>query len=90
MISTIEARRAVHRLRDRGQIQMVVAAGSDRGTNEDRIDEQRRGDFLQPKPGMADLRVTMSQVTDSENPKHNTPQRIISASSSLSNAGHFR
>src|SRR5215813_9692802 len=36
------------------------------------------------------VRVTMSQVTDSEKPKHSTPQTIISTSSSLSNDCHFR
>ena len=49
-----QARRAVHRLGDRGQIEMIVAAGGDRGADEDRIDEQRGGDLLQPQPGMAD------------------------------------
>ena len=49
-----QARRAVHRLGDRGQIEMIVAAGGDRGADEDRIDEQRRGDLLQPQPGTAD------------------------------------
>ena len=48
------ARRAVHRIRDRGQVQMIVAPGGDGGPDEDRVDEQRRGDFLQPQPGMAD------------------------------------
>src|SRR6478735_7531090 len=32
---------------------MIVAAGSGRGADEDRIDEQRRGEFLQPQPRMA-------------------------------------
>ncbi len=36
------------------------------------------------------VRVTMSAVTDSEKPKHNTPQMIIRISSSLSNDRHFR
>ncbi len=49
-----QARAAVHRLRDRGQIEMVVAAGRDRGADEDRVDEHRGGGFLQPQPGMAD------------------------------------
>src|SRR6266478_1814638 len=48
------ARRAVHRLRDRGQIQMIVAAGGYRGADENRIDEQRGSDLLQPQPGMAE------------------------------------
>src|ERR1700676_3351437 len=43
--------RPVQRLGDRGQIQMIIAAGGDRGTNEDRIDEQGGGDLLQPQPG---------------------------------------
>ena len=33
---------------------MIVAAGGDGGADEDRIDEQRGGDFLQPQPGVAD------------------------------------
>ena len=36
------------------------------------------------------VRVTISAVTESENPKHNTPQTIIRNSSSLSNDRHFR
>ena len=36
------------------------------------------------------VRVTMSNITDSEKPKHSTPQRIIRTSSSLSSARHFR
>ena len=49
-----QPRRAVQGFRDRGQVEMIVAAGGDRGANENRIDEQRGGDFLQPQPGMAD------------------------------------
>src|SRR6478672_3014582 len=36
------------------------------------------------------VRVTMSAVTDSEKPKHSTPHRIMSASSSQSSQRHFR
>ena len=32
----------------------IVAPGGDRRPDEDRIDEQRGGDLLQPQPGMAD------------------------------------
>ena len=53
-ISTIDPRPAVHRLRDRGEIEMIVAAGGHGRTNEDRVDEQRRCHLLQPQPGMAD------------------------------------
>ena len=54
MISTIDPRRAVHRFGDRGEIEVIVAAGRHRRADEDRVDEQRRGDFLQPQPGVAD------------------------------------
>src|ERR1700719_5382001 len=47
-----QPRRPVQRLGDRGQVQMIVAAGGDRGTNEDRVDEQGGGDLLQPQPGI--------------------------------------
>ena len=40
--------------------------------------------------GLPMVRVTMSAVTESENPKHNAPQTIIRIISSLSNARHFR
>src|ERR1700694_2073857 len=33
---------------------MLVPAGGDRGADENRIDEQRGSDFLQPQPRMAD------------------------------------
>jgi hypothetical protein len=33
---------------------MIVAAGGDRGADENSIDKQRGSDFLQPEPGMAD------------------------------------
>src|SRR5207247_6658003 len=33
---------------------MIVAAGGYRRADENRIDEQRGSDFLQPQPGMAD------------------------------------
>ena len=36
------------------------------------------------------VRVTMSNITDSEKPKHSTPHRIISPSSSQSSHRHFR
>src|ERR1700749_2699436 len=36
-----QARAAVHRLRDGGEIQVIVAPGRDRGTDEDRVDEHR-------------------------------------------------
>ena len=36
------------------------------------------------------VRVTMSNITDSEKPKHNSPHSIIRISSSLSNDRHFR
>ena len=36
------------------------------------------------------VRVTMSNITDTEKPKHSTPQSIIRISSSRSNARHFR
>src|SRR5215471_21386310 len=36
------------------------------------------------------VRVTMSAVTDSEKPKHNTPHNSIKTSSSRSNARHFK
>jgi len=66
MISTISRGVPCSRLGDRGQVQMIVAAGGDRGTNEDRIDEQGGGDLLQPQPGITDSRVTMSNITESE------------------------
>jgi hypothetical protein len=46
--------RAVHRFRDRGEIEMIVAPGRGRSTNEDGIDELCGSNFLQPQPGMAD------------------------------------
>ena len=49
-----QPRRAVHRLGDRRQIEVIVAARSDRGADENRIDEQRRCDFLQPQPRIAE------------------------------------
>src|SRR5258706_9212484 len=45
------ARRAMHRLGDRGQIQMIVAAGGYRPAAENLIDEKRGRDLLQPQPG---------------------------------------
>src|SRR3954454_20997680 len=48
-----EPRPAVQGLRDRRQIEMIVAPGGDRGADEDRIDEQRRGHLLKPQPWMA-------------------------------------
>ena len=36
------------------------------------------------------VRVTISAVTESENPKHSMPHTIIRISSSLSNDRHFR
>src|SRR3981081_4161195 len=38
-----QPRRPVQCLGDRGQVQMIVAAGGDRGADEDRVDEQGRG-----------------------------------------------
>ena len=35
-------------LGDRRQVQVIVAAGGDRGADENRIDEQCGRDFLQP------------------------------------------
>ena len=49
-----QPRRAMHRLGDRRQIEMIVAAGGDGGADEDGIDEQRRGRLLQPQPWAAD------------------------------------
>ena len=54
MISTIMPRRAMHRVRNRGEIEVIVAPRCHRGTDEDRVDEQCGGDLLQPEPGMAD------------------------------------
>jgi hypothetical protein len=49
-----QPRRAAQRLRDRSQVQVVIATGGDRASDENRIHEQCRGDFLQPQPGPAD------------------------------------
>ena len=49
-----QPRRAVQRLGDRGQIEMIVAPGGDGGADEDRVDEQRGRCFLQPQPGMTE------------------------------------
>ena len=49
-----QARRAMHRLGNRGQIQVIVAAGGDGGADEDGVDEERGGRLLQPQPGMTD------------------------------------
>ncbi len=46
---------AVQHFRQRREIEMIVAAGGDGGADKDRIDEEGRGDLLQPEPGMADL-----------------------------------
>ena len=49
-----QARRAVQGIGDRGEVEMIIAAGGDRGADENSIDEQRGSYFLQPQPGMAD------------------------------------
>ena len=73
-----QPRRAVHRLRDRGQVEMIVAAGRDRRADEDRVDEQRRGDLLQPQPGMADgARDDVARRPRARSRSSSTPQRII-------------
>src|SRR6516162_6398701 len=41
-------------LSDRSQIKMIVAARSDGGAKEDRINEECRSHLLQPKPGVTD------------------------------------
>src|ERR1700757_4858125 len=46
--------RPVHRFGNRGQIQVIIAAGGNRSTNEDRVDEEGRGDLLQPQPGVTE------------------------------------
>src|SRR5215471_1087410 len=49
-----ETRRAVHRFRERGQVEVIVAPRRRRRSGEDSVDEERRRDLLEPEPGVAD------------------------------------
>ena len=49
-----DAQPPVQRLGDRGEVQVVVAPRGRGEPEEDPVDEERRGHFLQPQPGMAD------------------------------------
>src|SRR5258705_1950861 len=49
-----QARRAVHRLGDRGQVQMIVAAGGYPGGPEKRTQEKPTGGLLQPQTPMSE------------------------------------